>query len=319
MVPYVLRRLLWMVPVLFMTTVVTFTIMHAAPGSPWNREGRDLDPRLMASLNERFGLNEPLPVQYVRWMGSVLRGDFGTRVEYVRPGVSPTPVLDVTVQAAGPTVQLGLMAFLLAIGVGIPLGIFAALRHNSAADYGATAAGVIGMGVPTFLLALILQLAFGSPVNPFSGEWSGLLPNAGWGAPAYWVLPTIALAALPLAYVTRFTRASVLEVLTQDYVRTAHSKGLDEPRIVTFHVIRNSLIPVVTVLGPILAVLLTGSLIVEPIFGIPGLGSLYLSAIAQRDFGTIMGLTTFFAAAAAFLNVAVDVLYAYIDPRIRYS
>jgi oligopeptide transport system permease protein len=208
-------------------------------------------------------------------------------------------------------VHLGLMAFALAVIVGIPLGIVAALGHNKWPDYLSTAVSVIGIAMPSFVLALILVVFFGVTLR-----W---LPTGGWKGPETWVLPTIALAGFPIAVIARYTRASMLEVTRKDYIRTAHSKGLGDRAVVSRHMIRNALIPVVTILGPTLAFLVTGSFIIETIFGIPGIGRYYITSIAQKDYGVLMAMTILYAFAVAFLNLVVDVMYAYIDPRIRYT
>jgi oligopeptide transport system permease protein len=203
------------------------------------------------------------------------------------------------------------MAFLLAVLIGIPLGIFAALGHNKWPDYLSTAISVIGIATPSFVLGLLLMIIFSVNLR-----W---LPTNGWDEPKQWVLPTIALAGFPISQIARYTRASMLEITRRDYIRTAHSKGVRNSAVVTRHMIRNALIPVVTILGPILAFLVTGSFIIERIFSIPGMGRFYIQSIAQRDYGLLMAMTLIYAFAVAFLNLVVDVLYAYIDPRIRYS
>jgi ABC-type dipeptide/oligopeptide/nickel transport system permease component len=211
----------------------------------------------------------------------------------------------------GTTVQLGLMAFALATVVGIGLGVVAALGHNRWPDYLSTAISVVGISTPSFVLAILLILVFAVSL--------GWLPTGGWDGPKNWILPTVALAGFPIAQIARYTRASMLEVTRKDYIRTAYSKGLRDRAVVIRHMIRNALIPVVTVLGPILAYLVTGSFIIELMFSVPGVGRYYITSIGQRDYGVIMAMTILYAFAVAFLNLVVDVLYAYIDPRIRYS
>ena len=195
--------------------------------------------------------------------------------------------------------------------VGIPLGIFAALGHNRWPDYLSTSISIIGIATPSFVLAILLIVVFSVELRWF--------PTGGWKGPQYWVLPTIALAGFPIAVIARYTRASMLEVTRKDYIRTAQSKGLAGRSVVSRHMIRNALIPVVTILGPTLAFLVTGSFIIETIFSVPGIGRFYISAISTRDYSLLMAMTMLYAFAVAFLNVVVDVLYAYIDPRIRYS
>lgn len=322
MVLFTVRRLLWIVPVLFVASIITFWLMHAAPGSPWNREGRQLDPEFVASLNERFALDQPLPVQYVKWLGGVLQGDFGTSYAtgVLRGSQSPFRIETIDVgevigQAFVPSVQLLLLAFALALLVGVGLGVLAAWHHNTWIDHVATAVSLIGMAGPPFLLGVLLRLVF----DTHSIRNPGILPVSGWDTPLHWILPTMALAALPAAMFARFTRASMLEVIGEAYVRTAHSKGLPPRRVALVHVLRNALIPVVAILGPVLAVLVTGSIVIESVFEIPGMGSLYLLAITSRDYGVIMSMTLVYTIAIAGLNLVVDLFYGLIDPRTRQA
>jgi ABC-type dipeptide/oligopeptide/nickel transport system permease component len=203
------------------------------------------------------------------------------------------------------------MSFVLSVAIGIPLGIIAALGHNRWPDYAATGISLIGICTPTFVLAILLIVVF--------SVWLKVLPPLGWKGPDTWVMPVVALAGYQIAQIARYTRASMLEVTRKDYIRTAQSKGLRDQAVVSRHMIRNALIPVVTILGPTLAFLVTGSFIIEQIFGIPGMGKFYITSISTRDYSLLMAMTMLYAFAVAFLNVVVDVLYAYIDPRIRYS
>ena len=305
MISYLIRRILWIIPVLFAVSVITFTLMHAVPGGPWDREKR-LPAAVQARLNAEYGLDQPLVVQYVRWATDFVRGDLGPSYRYQDRRVN-----DIVSDGLMTTVQLGIMAFVLAVCVGIPLGIIAALGHNKWPDYTSTGISIVGIATPSFVLAILLIVVFSVHL--------GWFPTGGWKGPAYWVLPTIALAGFPIAVIARYTRASMLEVTRKDYIRTAHSKGVRNQSVVTRHMIRNALIPVVTILGPTLAFLVTGSFIIERIFNIPGVGQYYLNAISTRDYSLLMAMTMLYAFAVAFLNVVVDVLYAYIDPRIRYS
>lgn len=305
MIQYLARRILWIIPVLFTVSVITFFLMHSVPGGPWDREKR-LPASVEARLNAEYGLDQPLVVQYVRWAGDFVTGDFGPSYRYTDRRVN-----DIVADGLGTTVQLGLMAFFLAVIVGIPLGIFAALGHNRWPDYLSTSISIIGIATPSFVLGILLSVVFAVQL--------GWFPTGRWNGPEYWVLPTVALAGFPIAVIARYTRASMLEVTRKDYIRTAHSKGLANQSVVTRHMIRNALIPVVTILGPTLAFLVTGSFIIERVFSIPGIGQFYLNSIATRDYSLLMAMTVLYAFAVAFLNVVVDVLYAYIDPRIRYS
>ena len=329
MLSYIIRRVLWIIPVLFFVSVITFTLMHAVPGGPWDREKR-LPESTQRLLNDKYGLDEPTIVQYLNWIGplhiedgqvgnvvdgewqccgGILAGDLGVSYKYIDRTINSIIGDGILV-----TMQLGVMAFLLSVAIGLPLGIVAALGHNKAPDYTATFISVIGISTPTFVSSILLIVIFGVilgwlPTNALKWE----------DDPTSWILPVIALSLFPIAQIARYTRASMLEVTRRDYVRTAHSKGLGQRTVVIVHMIRNALIPVVTILGPILAFLITGSFIIEFIFSVPGIGREYVTSITRRDYGMIMAMTMFYAVAIAALNLVVDVLYAYIDPRIRYS
>ena len=305
MIRYIARRFLWIIPVLFVVSLITFSLMHAVPGGPWARE-KAVPASMIARLNEKYGLDQPVPVQYITWVGNLLQGNLGPSYKF-----QDRTVNDIVGGGIWTTVQLGLMAFFLSVAVGIPLGVIAALGHNRWPDYAATGVSVLGIATPSFVLAILLILLFGVTLK--------LLPTGGWKGPETWILPTIALASFPIAIITRYTRASMLEVTRKDYIRTAQSKGVAERAVVTRHMIRNALIPVVTILGPTLAFLVTGSFIIESIFGIPGIGRYYITSIGQHDYGVLMAMTVLYAFVVAFLNVIVDVLYAFIDPRIRFS
>lgn len=305
MIRYLIGRLLWIIPVLFVVSVLTFSLMHAVPGGPWAREKR-LPAATVAMLDRIYGLDDPVHVQYVRWVSRLVQGDLGPSYKYLDRSVN-----DIVGGGIGTTVHLGLMAFGLAVVVGIGLGVLAALGHNRWPDYLSTSVSIVGIAMPSFVLALLMIVFFGVVL-----KW---LPTGGWKGPETWVLPTVALAGFPIAVIARYTRASMLEVTRKDYIRTARSKGVGGRDVVSRHMIRNALIPVVTILGPTLAFLVTGSFIIETIFGIPGIGRYYVTAISQHDYGVLMAMTVLYAFAVAFLNVVVDVLYAYIDPRIRYS
>jgi oligopeptide transport system permease protein len=304
-IAYIVRRILWIIPVLFTVSIITFFLMHAVPGGPWDRE-KALPQSTVDRLNAKYGLDDPIYVQYVTWATKFVQGDLGPSYRYTDRTVN-----DIVADGFWTTVQLGVMAFILAVVVGVPLGIFAALGHNRGPDYLATSVSILGIATPSFVLSILLIVFFAVQL--------GWFPTGGWKGPQYWVLPTIALAGFPIAIIARYTRASMLEVTRKDYIRTAHSKGLPGQSVVSRHMIRNALIPVVTILGPTLAFLVTGSFIIERIFGIPGIGQYYITSISTRDYSLLMAMTMLYAFAVAFLNVVVDVLYAYIDPRIRYS
>jgi oligopeptide transport system permease protein len=307
MASYVTRRVLWIIPVLFAVSLITFTLMHLTPGGPWARE-KELPPQIVAQIQAKYGLDKPWHEQYIDWITDFLVLDLGPSYRYVDRDVN-----EIVSDGLGVTVQLGIMAFAVAVFIGIPLGIFAALGHNKAPDYAATGLSVIGIATPSFVLAIVLVLIFSVGLN-----WFPATSNR-WGDWQAWVLPVIALAGYPIAQIARYTRASMLEVTRKDYVRTAQSKGIRHRAVVVRHMIRNALIPVITILGPTLAFLVTGSFVVEYFFGVPGIGRFYVQAIGTRDYSLLMAMTMIYAFTVAALNLVVDVLYAYIDPRIRYS
>jgi oligopeptide transport system permease protein len=281
--------------------------MHAAPGTPFQpTSDRPIPPSVINALEAQFGLNKPMWEQYLSWVGNMLQGDLGP--SYRIRGRDVQQIIGDNVWAS---IQLGSMAFGLAVIMGIPLGVIAALRQNKWPDYAATFVSVIGIATPSFVLAVLLILIFSVNLHWF--------PTQGWRGPEYWILPTIALSGYGIAQVARYTRASMLEVTRRDYVRTAQSKGLKERTIVTVHMLRNAFIPVITILGPLLAGLVTGSFVVESVFAIPGIGRFFVDAIFQRDYGIIMATTMLYAVLIAVMNLVVDVAYAWIDPRIRYS
>lgn len=309
MLSYAVRRILWIIPVLLVATMITFLVMHNTPGSPWNREGRQIPQSQQTALNAKFGLDQPLPVQYLKWVGGLITGDMGQTVTE-----RPYLVSRLIGNSLWPTVQLGLMAFTLAVVLGVPLGLIAAIRHKTLYDYAATGVAMLGMAAPAFMFGTLLQLFLGAPeFRPDAGPF----PSFGWDGPRAWILPTIALAGLPMATIARQTKASMLDVIHADYIRTAHSKGLEEERIVRFHMLRNALVPLLTVAVPLLGMVITGSIVIEQVFRIPGLGNLYWNAIRFRDYTLVMGITVFYAALVAVLNAAVDIAYGFIDPRLR--
>jgi oligopeptide transport system permease protein len=307
MVSYMIRRILWIIPVLFAVSLITFTLMHLTPGGPWARE-KELPPQIVAQIQAKYGLDKPWHEQYIDWITDFIRLDLGPSYRYVDRDVNA-----IVSDGIGTTIQLGIMAFAVAVIIGIPLGIFAALGHNKAPDYVSTGLSVVGIATPSFVLAIILVLIFSVGLNWFPAT------SSQWGDWHAWVLPVIALAGYPIAQIARYTRASMLEVTRKDYVRTAQSKGIRQRAVVVRHMVRNALIPVVTILGPILAFLVTGSFVVEYFFGVPGIGRFYVQAIGTRDYSLLMAMTMLYAFTVAALNIVVDIAYAYIDPRIRYS
>jgi oligopeptide transport system permease protein len=304
MTRYIIRRILWLIPVLLFVSLITFTLMHITPGGPWDKE-KAVSPQVIANLNAKYNLDKPAWQQYVIYMGGVLRGDLGPSYTY-----QDRSVTQIILGGLPNTASLGALAALVAVLIGVPLGVFAAMRQNSSLDYSALAFGTIFASVPTFVLGFILIIVFALTLH--------LVPTSGWGKPNQYVLPVLTLGLNQAALLTRITRASVLDVSRQDFMRTARAKGLREFLLVRRHLLKNALIPVVTVLGPIMAFLIVGSLVVENIFSVPGVGRLLVQGISQRDYSLIMGSTLLYAFVIAALNLVVDVAYAFIDPRISY-
>ncbi|MBI2957748.1 MAG: ABC transporter permease [Chloroflexi bacterium] len=305
MLKFAARRLLWLAVVLFAVALITFILMHLVPGGPWDRD-KQLAPQIVENLNRRYGLDKPFYVQFASYIWNALRGDLGVSYMYQDRGVS-----QIILQGLPKTATLGVTAFVLAIAIGLPLGMAAALRQNSAVDYASVMFSTIFASVPGFVLGIVLIIAFAVTLH--------LLPTGGWGTAGQVIMPAFALAALPAAYISRVTRASMLDVMRQDFARTARAKGLSERVVLTRHILRNALIPVMTITGPELAGLVTGSFIIETLFSVPGVGRLFVQGVFQRDYGLIMGAVLFYAAVIAFVNLAVDILYAVVDPRIRYD
>jgi oligopeptide transport system permease protein len=302
---YVIRRLLWMVLVLFVVAFITFCLMHLVPGGPWDKE-KALSPQVIENLNRKYGLDQPFLVQFKNYIFNAVRGDLG--VSYVYQDRSVTSII---MEGFPISATLGLVAFFLAIFIGIPLGIAAALKQNSFIDYFAVIFATIFASIPNFVLGILLMIIFSLGLHWF--------PTSGWGLIKQIPLPAFALAALPAAYMARISRASMLDVIRQDYIRTARAKGLAERVVLVRHILRNAMIPVVTIAGPELAALVTGSFIVESLFSVPGIGRLFVQGVFQRDYGLIMGTVLFYAFAIALINLVVDILYGMIDPRIRYD
>jgi len=303
MLRFVIRRILWLVLVLFIVLAITFILMHLVPGGPWDRE-KALAPKVVEALNKRYGLDKPLWEQFFNYIGGVLHGDLG--ISYSRSDRTVTSIL---MEGLPKTATLGVLAFILAQALGIPFGMAAALKQNSLIDYISVLFATIFASIPGFVLGILLMIIFSVTLH-----W---LPTSGWGSVQQLIMPVLCLAALPAAQSARITRASTLDVMRQDYVRTARSKGLMENVVRVRHIFRNSLIPVVTVAGPELANLVTGSFIIENLFAIPGIGRMFVQGIGARDYSLIMGSILFYAITIALLNLVVDILYAAIDPRIR--
>jgi ABC-type dipeptide/oligopeptide/nickel transport system permease component len=349
---YIIRRLLWMLVVLFAVSAITFLLMHSVPGGPFDKE-KALPEEIIANLNARYHLDDPLVVQYARYIYDVLIPKFSS----VKPGMSLMDDAMINIKVGdslwlkwmnfGPSYasrsrtvndifreqlpisgQLGLMSITFAILLGIPLGILSALKQNTVWDYLGMSVAIFGVSVPVIVLGPILVWIFGVAL-----KW---LPPTGWGAKPpyvlgflpsnigpeffkYAVMPVVALGLVNSAIIARLTRASLLQVVREDYIRTARAKGLAERVVITRHALKNSLIPVATILGPLFAALLTGTFVAELIFGIPGLGKYFVTSITNRDYPVIMGTILLYAILLVLANLLVDIVYAFLDPRIRYT
>ena len=309
MTGYFIRRLLWIVPVLWLISLITFGLMHAVKGGPFEQGDAKSSSAGRAALMAKYHLDEPAWVQYGYYMRGLLQGDLGPDL-----ASQGTSVNDIFKHNWRPTVELGLATTVYAVVIGIGLGVLAATKRNSIIDYASIGFATVGAAAPNFVLGIMLVLLF-------AVKWK-IFPAIGWGGLTGWrymVLPVISLGSLPAAFIARLTRASMLEVMHQDYIRTAYAKGLAGRVVTVRHIVRNALIPVLTAIGPIAAGLLTGSFVIEYFFSIPGIGRSYVQAILGRDYPLIMATTLLYAFVIVIANLVVDMLYAVVDPRIRYS
>jgi len=301
------RRLLVAIPTLLLVVTLAFFMMRAAPGSPFDTDRR-LSPEIERNVLAKYGMNKPLGAQYLDYLGGVARGDLGPSLKY-----KDKSVLEILNENYLVSLKLGASAIVLAALIGVSLGVLAALRQNRAVDYGVMTVAVLGVCIPTFVTAPLLVLVFASKL--------GWLPGAGWndGALLNMVMPVTVLALPQIAIISRLTRAGMVEVLHSNYVRTARAKGLPESRIVVRHALRAAILPLVSYLGPACAGLITGSLVVEKIFNLPGLGKFFVVSALQRDYTVVMGMVIFYAALILVLNLVADLLYAVLDPRVRLA
>ncbi|MCD9070398.1 oligopeptide ABC transporter permease [Staphylococcus chromogenes] len=302
MLKYTLKRLLYMAISLFIIITITFFLMKLMPGSPFNDEKLSEEQKTM--LNEKYGLNDPLPIQYGNYMANVVKGDFGNSFQY-----DNQPVWDLIKPRLVPSFQMGLFSMVIGVIVGLFLGVIAATRQNTWVDYLATFISVIAISVPSFVLAVLLQYVFAVRLQWF--------PVAGWEGISTAILPSLALSAVVIATVARYIRAEMIEVLSSDYILLARAKGNSTSRVLYGHALRNALIPVITILVPMLASILTGTLTIENIFGVPGLGDQFVRSITTNDFSVIMAITLLFSTLFIVSIFIVDILYGLIDPRIR--
>lgn len=302
---YTIRRLLSLIPVMLAVVTLAFFIMRAAPGGPFDRD-KVLPPDIEQNIRAKYRLDEPLHTQYLHYMGSVLRGDLGPSFKYQNRTVN-----EIILSSFPVSLKLGLFSVCIALVVGITVGTIAGLRPRSWKDHTLMTVGLFGISIPNIVLGPLLVLVF--------GLWLRWLPVAGWGTFADYVLPSLTLSAIYIAYIARMTRTGVLEVSRQEYVTAARAKGLSESRVVLRHVLPGGVLPVVSYLGPACASVLTGSIVVEKIFQIPGLGQHFVQAALNRDYTLAMGTVIFYAFLLMLLNLMVDLIYTFIDPRIRHD
>ena len=307
MLRFALLRFLWAIPTLLLVIVVAFLMVHAAPGGPFDAE-RALPPEIEANIAKRYHLDEPLAQQFTRYLGGILKGDFGPSYRYRDYTVS-----ELIGKAIPVSLKLGVLAMALAIVVGVAAGILSALRQNSFLDRLTMTLAMTGISIPVFVVAPLLILFFAVQLHWLPASWSG--SSSGWR----FLLPVVALALPQISYIARLTRASMIEVLGSDFIRTAKAQGLGTATIIRHHAMKPAMLPVLSYIGPAIAAILTGSVVVEQIFGIPGVGQLFIRGALNRDYTLVLGIVIFYATLVIVLNFIVDVLYGFFDPRIRYQ
>ncbi len=303
MIGFLVKRLLWTAATMWVVFTITFFLMRSVPGGPFDGE-RKLDPEIKRNIESRYGTNDPLPVQYFRELGNVCRGDLGPSYK-----LADYTVNEIIAQGFPVSASLGTLALCFAIGLGLPVGILAATRRGKLPDYGSMTIATIGMALPEFFVAPLAIILF-------VFVWP-LFPAAGWGSWQQLILPSVCLGLPYAAYIARLTRTGMLDVLSQDYIRTAHAKGLAPRDVVLRHALKGAMLPVVSFLGPATAGILTGSLIEEAIFAIPGLGIHFVQSAQQRDYTLAMGLVLLYFLLLSLMNLVVDVLYKLLDPRVK--
>ena len=302
---FALFRLLAAIPTLLLVIVIAFTMVRLAPGGPFDDERR-LPPEIRENIERHYRLDQPLPVQFIGYLEGLARGDLGPSYRYRDRNVDE--LIAATLPAS---LTLGALAMLLAVALGMPAGVAAALRHGTAGDRLLSALAISGISLPVFVIAPLLVLFFA-----VYGGWLPASFSGGSGAGRY-LLPVVALALPQIAYIMRLMRASMLDVLSSDYIRTARAQGLPTIRIVTRHALKPALLPLLSYMGPAVAGILTGSVVVEEIFGIPGVGRLFVTAAGNRDYTLVLGIVIFYASLVIVLNLLVDILYGFLDPRIK--
>jgi len=303
---YIFRRLLWAIPTLVLLITLAFFLMRIAPGGPFDSE-KNLPPQIEANLNAKYHLDEPLIQQYFRYLGQILKGDLGPSFQY-----RDWTVNELIAEGFPVSLTVGGLAMLLAFFVGSAIGILAALRQNSAVDYTSMGFAMLGISIPNFVVAplLILLLAV----------YAGWFPAGGWEWNLkHMVLPVLTLAMPMIAYIARLMRGSMIEVLHSNFIRTARAKGLSEATVIRRHALKPALLPVISFMGPATAGLITGSVVIEKIFSIQGIGSYFVQGALNRDYTLVMGVVIFYGALIIFFNFLVDLIYAWLNPRVRYG
>jgi oligopeptide transport system permease protein len=303
MILFVIRRILWGVPVLLIVATITFGILHVVPGGPFDQE-KKLPLEIQTNVEAKYHLDQPLWRQYILYLNGLIHGDLGPSYKYL--GRSVTDIISDTFPVS---MQLGLFAVLLAVFLGVTAGILASTHPDSGWDHLLMFLSTIGVAIPNFVLSAFLIFVFAYLYR--------LFPPALWEGARYAILPAFSLALLPAAYISRLTRASILEVMRKEYIQTARAKGLSRLQVMLKHVLKNSMTPVISYLGPLTATLVTGSFVVEFIFSIPGMGKFFITAVTNRDYPLIMGVTLVYAVLIILANLIVDLLYAIMDPRVR--
>ena len=305
MLSFIIRRLLIIIPMALLVVTLTWGLIRIAPGNFYSGE-KKLPAAVEATIRKKYGLDEPWYKQYGMMMSNIVRGDFGDSLKYTGQSVN-----EIIRRHLPYSATLGILAYLLALAVGLTAGTIAALKQNSAFDYGSMSIAMLGLSLPNFVLGPILVIIFA-----FGIYW---FPPARWGGISSLVLPVITLAAIYAAYIARLTRAGMLEVMRSDYIRTARAKGLDEKTVLLRHALRGGIIPVVSFTGPALAALLAGTVVVEKVFALPGLGDIFIKAVLNRDEPLVLGIVAFLSILIMLFNLIVDIAYGYLDPRIRYE
>lgn len=302
---YVLRRLFETLFTVWVIATITFALLRVLPGGPFDSE-KALPPEVMANLEQKYHLNDPLPKQYLDYMVGLLHGDLGQSYKYISRGITP-----IIMESLPASIQLGVYALIVAYLIGIPIGVIAGWKHGTVLDFGSMFVAISGVALPSFLIAPIFILVFAKQL--------GWLEPALWEGPLYYIMPMVILGIRPASVIARLTRASVLEVIHSDYIRTARAKGLGARKVLFKHVLRNSLIPVLSFSGPMAAATLTGSFVIEMIFAVPGLAKHFVLSVTNRDYPLVLGTTLLFSVMLVLANLITDLMTVVVDPRVKMS